>query len=157
MLEELRRELLGRNASKVLLYRIATNLGSCAMQLDEPDVAIKEIDEAFQLDPENPKAITNAAAVSLQRGQPEQALALAEKARGKLAQDSFATSNYIQALFALGRESELPGLVDSEAWIQKDALCTHVIGTLLFNRGRFGESEKYFRIALEADSENPQI
>ena len=140
MLEKLREEITNLNVSKSLLFRIATNIGSCALQLDDEATAIREIELAFQIDPENPKALTNLSVVAMLKNQPQQALELAERARVLTLQDSNATSNYIQALFALGRESELEKLIGDERWIEKDANCCFAIGTLFFNRGRFTDA-----------------
>lgn len=157
MLEGLRKEIAKLDVSKSLLFRIATNIGSCAIQLDDRETAIREIELAFQLDPENHKAITNLSATTLLKGQPEQALQLAVKARQLTPQDSIATANYIQALFALGRESELEQLISQERWIQKDANCCFATGTLFFNKGRFGEAERFLRLGLVADPTEPRL
>lgn len=157
LLEELRSELSSSNPSRALLFRIATNIAGCAIQLDDQETAIREIDLAFQLDPENPKAITNASMATLLKGRAEDALALAERARALLPRDPVATANYIQALFALKREAEIDELLEREDWIPNDANCCFVIGTLLFNRSRFSDAEKFFRSGLKVDPNEPRL
>lgn len=157
LLEELRSELSSSNPSKALRFRIATNIGGCAVQLDDQETAIKEIDLAFELEPENPMAITNASMATLLKGRAEDALALAERARALLPKNSVATANYIQALFALKREVELDELLKREDWIPNDANCCFAIGTLLFNRSRFSEAEKFFRSGLKAAPDEPRL
>ncbi len=157
MLEELRSEIANLNPSKSLLFRIATNLGSCAIQMDDQTTVIREIDLAFALDPENPKAITNLSTNAVLRKQPQQALELAERARRLSPQDSIATSNYIQALFGLGRETELDTLLKTEPWIEKDANCCFAIGKMFFEKGRFDDAERFFRFGLAVDPTEPHL
>lgn len=157
LLEELRLEISSQNPSKALLFRIATNIGGCAVQLDDQQTAIREIDLAFQLDPENPKAISNLSITTLLKGKPEEALQLAERARKLVVNDSVATANYIHALFALKREVEVEELIKQEGWIAKDTNCCFVIGTLYFNRGRFSEAEKFFRFGIKSDPQEPRL
>jgi tetratricopeptide (TPR) repeat protein len=157
MLEALRKEIDKLDTSKSLLFRIATNIGCCAIQLDDRETAIREIELAFQIDPENPKAVANLAAITLLKGQPEQSLRLAVKARQLTPKDSIATANYIQALFALGREGELERLIAEERWIETDANCCFAIGSLFFNKGRFADAERFFRLGLGADPTEPRL
>jgi tetratricopeptide (TPR) repeat protein len=157
LLEELRKDIASLNPPKSLLFRIATNIGSCAIQLNDEQSAIREIELAYQLEPENPKAITNLSAIALLKKEPQKALELANRARKQSSQDSIATGNFIQALFALGRESELEQLIEREAWIKKDTNCCFAIGTNFFNQGRFADAESFFRLGLAADSSEPRL
>jgi tetratricopeptide (TPR) repeat protein len=88
ILEKLRQETAKLDVSKSLLIRIATNIGCCAIQLDDNETAIREIDFAYQLDPDNPKSIANLAAISLLKGKPHEALELAGRARELTPQNS---------------------------------------------------------------------
>jgi hypothetical protein len=157
LLLDLRKELSDKNPSQSLLFRIATNLGSCAMQLDDTQSTIREIDFAFQLDPDNPKAITNASLIALLKRQPEEAFRLASMARNLVQQDSIATANYIHALFALGRQSELKSLIAAEEWIRSDTNCCMAIGSLLFEENEFDEAETFLRLGYALDPEEPRI
>jgi tetratricopeptide (TPR) repeat protein len=157
LLTELRTQVASQDPSRSLLYRIATNLGACAFRLDDHESAIQEIDFALRLDPENPKAITNAAVNNLILGKPAQALTLILKARGKAPNDSHAAANHIQALFALDREPEVNALLEAEAWIADDSHCCFTLGVMLFNKGRFTEAQKYLRQAYAKEPENPEI
>jgi tetratricopeptide (TPR) repeat protein len=147
MLERLRHEISDLNPSTSLLFRIATNLASCAGQLEDKTVAIREIELAFALEPENPKAITNAALACLFKENPKEALRLAGNARERVPNEGIATSNYIQALFALGDESAFEELIKAESWITKDSNCCFTIGSLFFNQNRYEEAEAYARRA----------
>jgi hypothetical protein len=116
-LEAIRREIAGKKPSQAILFRIATNLGSCAIQLNDKETSIREIQFAYGLEPENPKRCQRFTYIPALRPT-EEALRLSGKVRAIVPRDSVATANYIQALFALGRESELSELLKSEEWIQ---------------------------------------
>jgi tetratricopeptide (TPR) repeat protein len=157
LLEELRKETAKLDLSKSLLIRIATNIGCCAIQLDDNETAIREIDLAYQLNPENPKSITNLSAINLLKGKPQEALELAERARQHTPQDSVATANYIQALFTLHRDAELERLIENESWMTKDSNCCFAIGTGCFNVGRFADAERFLRLGLVTDPTEPRL
>lgn len=156
-LETIRREIAGTNPSQSILFRIATNLGSCAIQLDDKETSIREIQFAYNLEPDNPKAIANASLVTLLQRRPQEALGLASRARAMVPRDSVATANYIQALFALGRDAELPPLLESEEWIQSDVNCCFAIGNLLFNKERYADAEQFLRSAHKAEPDEPRV
>jgi tetratricopeptide (TPR) repeat protein len=157
MLEKLRKETAKLNVSRSLLIRIATNIGCCAIQLDDNETAIREIDLAYQLNPEDSKSISNLAAINLLKGKPQEALQLAERARQNTPQDSVATANYIQALFALHRDSEVRQLIESESWTTKDSNCCFAIGKGFFDAGRYADAEKILRSGLVTDPTEPRI
>lgn len=155
-LEILRKEIEKKNPSKSLLYRIATNLGSCAIQLDDNETAIREVEFAYRLEPENPVAISNASTAALLQNKPELAMELAAKAREKAPRDSVAMSNYIHALFTLGKLAEISGLLESNEWIKKDVNCCFTIGYHLFETNRYEEAESHLRAAIASDPDVPE-
>lgn len=156
ILETLRKELNKKNPSRSLLFRIATNLGSCAIRLNDKSTAIRELQLAYSLESDNPKAMANAASAALIDGKNQEALRLAQAARQANAQDSVATANYIQALFATGADPQLVDLIKSEPWIQTDFRCCFVIGSFYSDRGKYNEAEKYFREALKIEPDDAQ-
>ena len=157
MLRELRKETAKLDISKSLLIRIATNIGCCAIQLDESETAIREIELAYQLNPDNPKSIANLSAINLLKGKPQEAFDLARRARELTPQDSVATANYIQGLFALHRDTELGGLIETDAWITKDPNCCFAIGMGFFNQGRFADAETFLRLGFAVNPANARL
>jgi tetratricopeptide (TPR) repeat protein len=157
MLEELRKETAKLDVSKSLLIRIATNIGCCAIQLDDNETAVREIELAYQLNPDNPKSIANLAAINLLKGKPQEALELAGRARENAPQDSVATANYIQALFSLSRDAELDRLIENEGWITKDSNCCFALGKGFFDGGRFADSERFLRLGLATDPTDARL
>jgi tetratricopeptide (TPR) repeat protein len=147
-LTAIRQEVTSSNPSQSILFRIATNLGCCALHLGDEPRAIEELTFAYKLEPENPKAIVNASLVALLKREPDEALRLAEIGRERTPHDSIATAHYIRALFALQRDAEAMALRDAEPWIREDSDCCRMIGTCLLQQHRFSEAEPYLRTAL---------
>lgn len=157
LLRILRDELKSKDPSKSLLFRIATNIGVASLQVDDVETAIKELEFAYNLEPDNPMAISNASAIALQKRDAKRALALATLAREKDSRNSISTANYAHALLASGKELEFNQLIESEDWIKSDSNCCLTIGVYFFEKHRYPDAEKYFRNALENKSRNPQI
>ena len=58
ILERLRDELAAGSPSAELSFRITTNLGVCALHLDENETAISEFRDALLLQPNSAKALS---------------------------------------------------------------------------------------------------
>ena len=145
LLNQLRTDITNKNASKSVLYRLSTNIGYCHHILEDVSKANDEFLLAYKLEPANRQAISNYAAVSLQRGRPEEALQLIEKC-GKIEKaESALAANYITTLLTLKKEAEFGKFVSEQTWVIDDADCCFAIGKNMFEDGKFDEAEKYLR------------
>lgn len=156
ILEHLRRDAAADALSGELQFRIATNLGACALRLEDEETAKTEFRIALRYEPENPKALANAASAELLDGNFEEALRLSAEARRLNERDDHATSIYLQALHGAGRQNDIERLVREEDWIREDAVCTLALGSLKHKDQQWEEAEKCLRTSLQKDPENPQ-
>ena len=157
MLERLRGELATGSPSVELLFRIATNLGVCALHLDQNEAAIKEFREALRLQSGNAKALSNASIAAFLEGDLNQALTLSTQARIIDPKEINATTVLIQSLHGLSRKEELETLLANEEWIRKDPACSWVIGELLLQDGNYLEAEDMLRNSLAIGDRNPSL
>jgi tetratricopeptide (TPR) repeat protein len=103
----LRTELADQSPSVELLFRIATNLGVCALDLSDVETARTELQLALQLRPHSPKALANTAWLALADGKPAEALEFSTRALEGQPQDPHVMSLYLEVLHRLGRTREI--------------------------------------------------
>lgn len=154
-LESLRTTAAKESPSVDLLFRIAANLGSCALQLDELETARKEYETALALKPEHHLVLSYASIVAMASGDGERALDYARRSRPAGERDPQITSNYLRVLNSAGLAEEIERLVKEEGWIEQDPNCTFTLGLIQLGHSEFGRAESYFRSALRTDGDNP--
>jgi hypothetical protein len=76
MLQRLRGDFAKQPSSASLQFRIATNLGSCALHFEDMATAKAEFSLALTLQPDDPKALANAALAALLNDEVQAALSL---------------------------------------------------------------------------------
>lgn len=141
--------------SQHMQFRIASNLGACFWELDEFDSAAIEVDRALTLEPDNPKAIANAALVALLNEENDKAIELTTTARSMDQRVDNGASVYIQACARLGRMDDVERLERTEVWILADPHCTVALAVAYLNAGRHGEAERLARTATALMPGNP--
>ena len=157
ILEGLRSDLGGASPSADLLFRIATNLGVCALHLDENEIAIKEFREALRLQPGSAKALSNASIAAFLNGDLKEAITLSSQARTVEPKEINATSVLIQSLHGLSRKEELKSLLAREEWIEKDPACCWVIGELRLRDGDYERAERLLRNSISGGNRDPNV
>jgi tetratricopeptide (TPR) repeat protein len=155
ILERLRSETTNQFLSDNLRFRIATNLGACALELEDFETAKAEFQRALEYQPDNPKALTNAALAAILSGNLEKALKLGIRARELKQRDPHATSVYIETLHRLGRRKDIEELLLDEPWIIEDLTCSLVLGRIKCKEGKYEDAEVYLRKSIQGDSGNP--
>ncbi|HEX7125733.1 MAG TPA: tetratricopeptide repeat protein [Thermodesulfobacteriota bacterium] len=155
LLEAVRAEIGDTSPSVDIAFRLATNLGACALQLGDTTFAVRQFDVALALRPGHPTALTNAATAALLRDELEEARRLSTEARGLAPNDPQARAVYIQALDRLGHTDEIQDLLAAEPWIAADGTCALVLGELWNRRGRYAESMPFLRRAVQEQPEDP--
>ncbi len=155
ILERLQAEIVGSSPSAELQFRIITNLGACALELEDIDKARAEFQRAFALQPNDPKALANLALAALLGNEFEQARALSAQARQADPRNPNATSTYIQSLRQLGKIAEIDQLTLDEPWIYQDPDCTLVLGQIKYNDRDFQRAAELFNLSLQRGQRKP--
>jgi len=154
ILERLRHESANQSPSGELQFRIATNLGVCALELGDVNAAKAEFRSALAYQPRNQKALANAALAALLDGNAEEALRLISQARELGEGDLHTTSIYLQVLQRLERTAEVDQLVLNEPRIGRDPTCSLILGSIRCNEGKYGDAEVFLRSSLRGDPQN---
>jgi predicted Zn-dependent protease len=144
----LRNELTDKSPSVDLLFRIATNLGVCALDLSDIETANTELQLALHLQPHNRTALANAAWLALVEDKPEEALPFITHALKEQPQDPHIMSLYLETLYRLGRTQEIADLMTQEPWIPEDPTCVGVLGEIQCREGNYVEGEALPRKSL---------
>lgn len=156
ILLRVREEVADLSPSPELKFRIATNLGACALDLNDLEAVETEFKEALNNKPDDTKALGNTAVATFLKGDINQAIYLSQEARDIDAKNSVATSIYIQALSKLGLEEKVSQLLEDETWIEEDETCTIALGEVKFEAGIYEEAEKFARKSLSLNEHDPR-
>ncbi len=157
ILQRLRKDLLGKSISGELEFRIATNLGACALESDNLTEAKTEFKRALSYKPNNEKALANAALADIMSGNTTTALDLSKKALDVDANYPHALSVFIQSLGYPTRKDEIDALLKEKPWISEDATCAFALGYIKLKANEYNEAEKYFRNCLKVSHQNPNV
>lgn len=155
ILEKLRNDVASDNPSTELQFRLAVNLGMCALQLGEPASALTEFEFALRLKPDNKTALSKAAVAAMAEGKKEQSLDYARRSRLAGEKDANITANFLRALYFAGEIEELERVIAEEAWISEDPKCAFVLGMIRLDHGKQDEAEKHLTISIAGDDGNP--
>lgn len=138
-----------------LKFRIVTNLGACALGSGIIDEACALFDQAYDIQPDNPSAMANAATGALLQNDPEHALELAQMARSSPEpQDSSVTATYIRVLWEMDQDEQIDELVTSEKWISEDSKTSFALASVRVQQERFDEATELYRALVRADPED---
>ena len=140
-----------------LEFRVVTNLGTCALALDNIDGACALFDEAHRLQPENPKGIANAALASHLRGGREQAVELAIRAREVDPESPQAAAVLLREYWETERVDELENLIDSEGWLAQDQHCGAVVAGIRVEQLRFEEAATICQSLIKIDPDDFEL
>ena len=151
-LERLRNS--GRDLPESQLFRVLTNLAVCHIANERIDEASELMEEAFQLQPDNQNAITNAALAAQLRKDSERAMELAERARESDPMDSQATAILLGELWGTGNKEEFELFLSNEDWAYKDPHCALVLVSIHAYQGQFGEASDLCRFLTTSNEED---
>ena len=128
-----------------LKFRLVTNLAVCALGDDRLDEACSLFDEAYSIQPDNPRAIANAALAAHIRQNPDRAVELAKEALETDPSNSTAAATLIRALWDLDEIEQLEEFVGSNAWITDDSVCALYLAGIRTQQSRFDEAIDLYR------------
>lgn len=157
ILEKVRDSLEGKQATSGLHFRIGTNLGACALDRGDYQRARTEFGRALQAEPDNIKALSNAAYGEVLAGDPARALKLARRAHSVDPLSTYAIGILIHALHAAGETDELDALVAERPTIEADAQCAAALGQVRLEQRRYEEAVQYLRTSISEDPVNAYV
>lgn len=157
LLLDLRTELKGTAASKRLLFRIASNLGTCSLSEENLATARDEYTAALELQPDDPTALANAALLALLSGDLPGAERLSREARTKGPRDPNALAVFLQVLVGSGRREELAAVLSAESWIETAPACAGALGWVALQQGDYTKAEARLRPALVDEPRNARM
>lgn len=154
-LEVLRASLADQTTSADLRFRLAANIGSCALEMDDFETARGEYEAAISLKPDHHLVLSYAAQAAMLAGDSEAALNFAQRSRPTDERGSQITSTYIRVLHHVNRDGEIENLLRAEEWIELDPNCAFALGLIRLGGQSYDQAEAYFRTALLGDVKNP--
>jgi tetratricopeptide (TPR) repeat protein len=149
LLVEIIEDISDKESSSEINFRIHTNLGACALDLGDTDKAIQEFKKALEFQPDNSKALSNAALSEILLENPVKALEYSSKAYELSPNDSHTNVIYLKALNYAGKHSDIETLIESNHWIKEDTNCSLILGEFAFDRKEYETAKKYFQKASE--------
>ena len=124
------------------------------MAAEDYGTAATYLEQAYSLQPDNQKAISNAAVAAHLRNDSARAVELARKARSKKPNDSQATAVLLDELWEGGHVSQLEELVAAEEWIPLDRNCGVALAQIRARQSRFEVAIPLCRAIAEAEPED---
>lgn len=155
ILTRVREETEHLSPSDELKFRISTNLGACALELNDIESLQTEFQEALRSKPHDPKALGNAAVAAFLSNDFNEALTFSRKALDIETRNPNAMAIHLQALKGLGNSEEIDRIEATEDWILDDSVCTIALGEIKFNNGLYDDAEAYARKSLSINGGEP--
>lgn len=155
MLLEMRAEEAAQNAPVNVHFRIAANLGCCALQLDDPLTARTELRTALSLKSNNHQVLSYASLSAMVLDEREEALDYSEGSCPPEENSPEIIANRIRVLHWAGKVDEIEKLLCDKPWVTEDSRCSFVLGLIRMNEAEYTEAESYLRISLRGNEENP--
>lgn len=142
------------NLPDSLRFRLLTNLAICGMGQNRFDEACSLFEEAYSIQPENPKAIANAALAAQISRKPDHAIELAEKALAIAPSDSTAAATLVKALWDKGDSERLEEFVGSGDWLTDDSVCALSLAGIRTQQSRFDEAMGLYRSLIDSNPDD---
>ncbi len=134
-----------------LEFRVVTNLGVCAIDEEDHESACVLFDEALELEPDDPKAITNASVSARLRGDVEMALSLAHRAMELQPRNGHAAAIIIDSFWEAGEGEKLREFVGNHAWVTAERPSALVLADVRAKQERFEEAGQLCRTLIDSD------
>ncbi len=132
-------------------FRVVTNLGACAIAEEDYENACLFFDEAHELEPDNPKGITNASVAARLRGDAGTAVSLAHRALDLDSRNGQAAAAVIESLWETGESEQLRDFIVRHGWVTADRSSGLVLADVRAKQGRFEEAVQLCQTLIETD------
>ena len=140
-----------------LRFRIITNLAACSLAEEDFSDASALLEEAYELQPNDRKAIANAALVAQFNQDWERAAEMATMARESDVTDSQATAVLLETYWRTGDVERLEDLISAEGWISGDMQCSLVLANIRVSQSRSGEAVTLCRSLAATNPEDASV
>jgi tetratricopeptide (TPR) repeat protein len=149
ILLELEKINRGKDISIHLRFRMTTLIGGCLYAIGEESNAIEYFDRAFKLEPDNPRAIANAALAAVLEAKWEKAKQLAQKALD--ISDKITSARAILTIAIANEQNfqDLEELVDDKFF--NNHAYVHNLGIAFLRAKNYEYAERYFKLSLALD------
>ena len=140
-----------------LQFRIVTNLAACSLAEEDFSDVSALLEEAYELRPNDQKAIANAALAAQISKNWERAIELATRARELDETDSQATAVLLETYWQAGEVERLENLVTAEGWMSGDIQCSLVLANIRVSQSRSGEAVTLCRSLAASNPEDASV
>ena len=137
-----------------LQYQLLSNLGACALAMDDIDDGCAYLEEAHRLRPDDSASLANAAVAARLQGEPHRAIQLVRRSLELQPEDPHAASVLLEALWDADEAEELDEYVSLERWLAGDRQCALALARIRKDQGRIDEAVDLARRLVEEDSDD---
>lgn len=150
ILREIENELVNKNISSYIRFRLFTLIGACEYNLGNHKDAVYHLQNALELAPNDPKALANAALAALLTEKYEEAIKLANQSIANGGDDTVAIAIRVQAIARQNDYENLDALVDEKYFGNCDYV--RALAHIFQKIDDYVSAEKYYKLAI---SQNP--
>lgn len=151
---EIREEVTTRRVPSQVLFRIATNLGACALHMNQIEEAEIEFRNALCHQPLNPKGLANLAHVHFMREQFSIALENARRAFELDPKDGYVAAVYLRSLHKCETPGVLASVTQQNPWFEENTHACLALGSIACSESDYPRAEHFARQSLQDDQAN---
>ncbi len=151
ILLDVRAETEGKTVSELTQFRVATNLGNCALHLGQSAQALPEYERALALRPADPDALSNMALGLMTNDRLEEAYGHARRAVGSGTRKSNVLATFIQLCGKTARFDDVERTLANNSWAADDPGVNGVCAEIYFRTEDYDKAESYARRSLERE------
>ena len=140
-----------------LRFRYLTNLAFCELSEDKFDEAVSLINEAYEIQPENPAGITNASLAARLQQDYNQAFDFAQRALALNPNDPVAAANLMASLWDAGQNDQLENFITSNEWITGEPDSAEALAKIRMQQNRYEDAEVIYRTLVETNPESHHV
>lgn len=152
LLKGLEQSIRGKDISNKIWFRLKTLQGGCALGILDDGKAAKLFEDAFRLDPTNPKAISNLAIARLIQKDFAEAISLSERVLEIDPNESSAYPIWVTARAQSQGFKNLQELVKEEYFNRSEYLRS--LGLAFYDAGEYAQAVEYLHLSLTLDESN---
>ena len=140
-----------------LRFRYLTSLAFCELSEDKFDEAVSLIYEAYEIQPENPTAITNASLAARLQQDSDQAVNFAQKALALNPNDPIAAANLMASFWDAGKNDQLENFITSNEWITGETDSAEALAKICMQQNRYEDAEVIYRTLVETNPDSHHV
>ena len=139
-------------ATKDIKFRIVTNIAAAEAKINKEDEASKHFIEALQYNPDDEKALCNAATGYLIQDNKPEAAKIIERI---LELNPASDRGYSLKIYVTKDDADFDKVIESIPEInRKSSMVSHAMGHVMRQKGNYKDSMRWFRNAVKADPDD---